>query len=183
GLGLAIIFGIVKQHHGFIRVVTAEGKGSTFSIWLPEYGQSDLSNSVGVFTESKCEESGNETILIGEDNEDVRPMIVELLQDFGYQVLEACDGTEVVMLMENFGDTVDLLLLDVIMPRMNGYEALSAVRELYPSVPCVFLSGYSDEILQKKAKIPGQFEYLSKPILPEKLLTAVRKALDYRRDM
>lgn len=183
GLGLSIIFGIVQQHNGFIRVVTAEGKGSTFSIWLPEYSQPDLNNSAGVFTKSKHEVPGNETILIGEDNEDVRPMIVELLQDFGYQVLEACDGNEVVMLMENFGDTVDLLLLDVIMPRMNGYEALSAVRELYPFVPCVFLSGYSDEILQKKAKIPGQFEYLSKPILPEKLLTAVRKALDYRRDM
>ena len=126
------------------------------------------------------EELGCETILVGEDNEDVRPMIVELLQDIGYRVLEARDGTEVVSLMEDFGDTVDLLLLDVIMPRMNGYEALSVVRQRYPELPCLFLSGYSDDVLKQKAKISGTFEYLSKPVMPDRLIAALRAALDGR---
>lgn len=138
-------------------------------------------NSEGVLTVTRCGEQSSETILVAEDNEDVRPMIVELLQDIGYQVLEAHDGTDVVALMENYGDTVDLLLLDVIMPRMNGYEALSAVRVRHPDLPCVFLSGYSDETLKQKAKITGDFNYLSKPIMPDKLIEAVRVALSGRK--
>jgi CheY-like chemotaxis protein len=107
-------------------------------------------------------------------------MIVELLQDAGYHVLEARDGTEVVSLMENFGDTVDLLLLDVVMPRMNGYQALTTVRERFPDLPCLFLSGYSDDILKLKAKISGEFQFLSKPVTPDTLKAAVRSALDNR---
>lgn len=118
------------------------------------------------------------TILVGEDNEHVRQMIVELLQDIGYQVREAGDGSEVVAQMEQHGDTVGLLLLDVIMPRMNGYEALSTVRKRYPAVPCVFLSGYSDDILKQKANISGTFDYLSKPIMPKALIAAVQSALN-----
>ncbi|MDD2856794.1 MAG: response regulator, partial [Desulfuromonadaceae bacterium] len=125
--------------------------------------------------------SGFETILVGEDNEDVRPMIVELLQDLGYRVLEARDGSEAVSLMEDFGDTVDMLLLDVIMPRMNGYDALAAIRQRYPEIPCLFLSGYSDDVLKQKANLSGDFEYLSKPILPDHLMSAVRSLLDGRR--
>ncbi len=179
GLGLSMVFGIVQQHGGYIKVITAPGKGSTFSVWLPEYIPQSASSSL---TDSAGTQNANQpaqTILIGEDNEDVRPMIAELLQDFGYQVVEANDGLEVVEFMDSYGDTVDLLLLDVIMPRMNGYEALSAVRERYPDIPCVFLSGYSDEILQQKAKIPGAFEYLSKPILPDRLIATVRAALEF----
>lgn len=181
GLGLSMVFGIVQQHKGFIKVTSSAGQGTTFSIWFPECDQVGQSHSADEFSESKPEEFCIETILVGEDNEDVRPMIVELLQDLGYQVLEACDGTEVVSLMEDFGDTVDLMLLDVIMPRMNGYEALSNVRRNYPDVPCLFLSGYSDDILKQKAKFPGDFDFLSKPIMPDKLIRAVRTALDGKR--
>jgi CheY-like chemotaxis protein len=75
---------------------------------------------------------------------------------------------------------VSLLLLDVIMPRLNGYEALSLVRESYPELPCLFLSGYSDDQLRQKAKISGTFEYLSKPIMPDVLIAAVQGALSSR---
>lgn len=177
GLGLSMVFGIVQQHEGFIKVTSTPGDGTAFSIWFPEYDISTHCNSVSATAGAKPEERGSETILVGEDNEDVRPMIVELLQDIGYQVLEARDGCEVVALMEEFGDTIDLMLLDVIMPQMNGYEALSAVRIRYPAVPCLFLSGYSDDILQQKTKINGECEYLEKPILPESLITAVKTAL------
>lgn len=178
GLGLSMVFGIVQQHEGFIKVTSTPGHGSAFSMYFPEYALQSTRNSAKSPSVLKYEDRGFETILVGEDNEDVRPMIVELLQDIGYQVLEACDGTEVVTLMESYGDTVDLLLLDVIMPRMNGYEALSAVRVSYPQLPCVFLSGYSDDMLKQKAKITGEFHYLSKPIMPDKLIEAVQAALN-----
>lgn len=181
GLGLSMVFGIVQQHEGYIKVASVPGEGSTLSIWFPEYDAGERCHPGGLFPVVKGAERGSETVLVGEDNEDVRPMIVELLQDIGYRVLEARDGTEVVALMENFGDTVDLLLLDVIMPRMNGYEALAAVRERYPALPCLFLSGYSTDTLKQKAKTSGEFEYLSKPIMPDKLITAVRATLDGRR--
>lgn len=180
GLGLSMLFGIVQQHGGFIKVISRPGVGTLFSIWFPEYAVSLRSCAEVVSPVAEQEEPGCETILVGEDNEDVRPMIVELLQDIGYRVLEARDGTEVVSIMEDFGDTVDLLLLDVIMPRMNGYEALAVVRERYPEIPCLFLSGYSDDVLKQKAKISGTFEYLSKPVMPDRLLAALRAALDGR---
>ena len=121
------------------------------------------------------------TILIGEDNDDVRPMIVELLQGIGYHVLEACDGEEVVAVMENLGETVDLLLLDVIMPRMNGQEALKAVRKFYPEIPCIFLSGYSDDILHQKGTLTDDCECLAKPIMPDRLIKSVRETLGERK--
>ncbi len=177
GLGLSMVFGIVQQHKGFIKVTSTPEEGTLFSIYFPEYTQTAVLNSGDVAT-LKCEVRSCATILVGEDNEDVRPMIVELLQDIGYRVLEASNGDEVVELMASHGDTVDLLLLDMIMPRMNGYEALSAVRVQYPDLPCVFLSGYSDDMLTQKAKITGEFNYLSKPIMPDRLIHVVRTALD-----
>jgi PAS domain S-box-containing protein len=177
GLGLSMVFGIVRQHGGYLKVSSEVGKGTTMSVWFPELLAEVRSVSENGEPGSAVVTKSSATILVGEDNEDVRPMIVELLQDVGYQVLEGCDGAEVVRLMEDFGETVDLLLMDVIMPRMNGYEALTLVRQRYPEVPCVFLSGYSDDILKQKAKITGEFEYLCKPIMPDKLLAAVRTAL------
>jgi CheY-like chemotaxis protein len=182
GLGLSMVFGIVQQHEGFITVASTPGHGATFSILFPECGA-----GTSIACPAPClprdEERGHGTILVGEDNEDVRPMIVELLHDVGYRVLEARDGAEVVARMEQSGETVDLLLLDVIMPRMNGYEALSIVRERYPELPCLFLSGYSDDILKRKAKNSGEFACLSKPIMPDKLIAAVKAALAARRTM
>lgn len=181
GLGLSVVLGIVQQHNGFIKVSSVEGHGAAFTVWLPESDSEEQPGSGVVSSELSPGERRSETVLVGEDSEDVRPMIVELLQDVGYKVLEAGDGAEVLEVMERCGDSVDLLLLDVIMPRMNGYQALSVVRENYPDVPCVFLSGYSGDILVRKANISDDFEYLSKPIMPDKLIAAVRSALDCRQ--
>jgi signal transduction histidine kinase/CheY-like chemotaxis protein len=181
GLGLSMVFGIVQQHEGFIKVTSTPGEGTSFSIYFPELTHVSVRYSGNVSVAQNHVERIYETIIVGEDNEDVRPMIVELLQDVGFKVLEARDGAEVVTFMENCGDTVDLLLLDVIMPRMNGYEALSYVRLRYPDLPCLFLSGYSDDIIKQKAKISGEFNYLSKPIMPNMLIEAVQAALDGRK--
>ena len=177
GLGLSMVFGIMQQHKGFIKVTSTPEQGTLFSIYFPEFTQTPVLNSEDV-APLKSEVRSCATILVGEDNEDVRPMIVELLQDIGYRVLEASNGDEVVERMASHGDSVDLLLLDLIMPRMNGYEALLTVRERYPDIPCIFLSGYSDDMLTQKAKITGEFNYLSKPIMPDRLINVVRAALD-----
>jgi signal transduction histidine kinase/CheY-like chemotaxis protein len=177
GLGLSMVLGIVQQHEGFIKVSSVPGQVTTFSIWFPEFAAEDNSEGGRESIPPRDMEHCIETVLVGEDDEDVRLMIIELLQDMGYQVLDACDGAEVIDIMEDFGDTVDLLLLDVIMPRMNGFEALSFVRERYPDLPCLFLSGYSDGMLRQKANISGEFEYLSKPVQPDKLIASVRSAL------
>lgn len=181
GLGLSMVFGIVQQHNGHIKVTSRPGQGTTFSIWFPEITviRSETVEEQTINTSCQIQDSG--TILIGEDNDDVRPMIVELLQGIGYHVLEACDGEEVVAVMENLGDTVDLLLLDVIMPRMNGQEALKAVRKFYPQIPCIFLSGYSDDILHQKGTLTDDCECLAKPIMPDRLIKSVRETLGERK--
>lgn len=177
GLGLSMVFGIVQQHEGFIGVSSTPGEGTAVSIYFPGHFHAAAFGPADSASQDQ-EARNSATILVGEDNEDVRPMIVELLQDVGYQVLVARDGVEVVECMESHGDTVDLLLLDVIMPRMNGYQALLAVRVRHPDIPCVFLSGYSKDILSQKGEFSGEFYFLSKPIMPNKLIEAVRAALD-----
>lgn len=180
GLGLSMVFGIVQQHNGHIKVTSRPGQGSVFSFWFPEtvIEQSVIDNKPSLGT--GCRSIGGETILIGEDNDDVRPMIVDLLQSIGYQVIAACDGQEVVEIMESIGHSVDLLLLDVIMPRINGQVALAKVRERYPEIPCIFLSGYSDDILQQKGSLSEDCGFLAKPILPGKLLEMVHTVLGNR---
>lgn len=177
GLGLSMVFGIVQQHHGHIKVSSNPGQGTTFSIWFPEIVGNRSNTSPGQKSGTISRNQGSKTILVGEDNEDVRPMIVDLLQSIGYKVIEACDGMEVVSVMENMGDRVDLLLLDVIMPGMNGHEALDHVRTSYPDIPCIFLSGYSDDMLQQKGQLSYEGEFLAKPIMPDSLIAAVQQAL------
>jgi len=179
GLGLSIVFGIVQQHKGHIRVTSRPGEGTVFSIWFPKVESSRVNNA----EQAACpwrQSCGNETILVGEDNDDVRDMIVELLRDVGYNVIEARDGEEAVSNVEKTGGAIDLLLLDVIMPRMNGLEALSAVHKTYPRIPCIFLSGYSDDILQQKGTLPDKIIRLAKPIMADRLIAAVRSALGGR---
>ncbi|MFH1028291.1 MAG: ATP-binding protein [Pseudomonadota bacterium] len=179
GLGLSIVFGIVQQHNGHVKVTSRPGEGTAFSIWFPK-----VNSSRGKAAEPAIcpwrQNRGSETILVGEDNDDVREMIVELLRDVGYHIFDARDGDEAVTIVKQSGGMIDLLLLDVIMPRMNGQEALAAIHQIYPQIPCIFLSGYSDDLLQQKGKLPGEFVQLSKPILPEMLVAAVRSALNGR---
>lgn len=175
GLGLAIVYGIIKQHEGDVNVYSELGKGTTFKIYLPL-----ISSRI---EEKKQEEQpppkgGTETVLVAEDSAEVRDLIKAVLEKAGYRVLEASDGEEAVHeFMEN-RDTVQLLLFDVTMPRKDGKEAYKEIKETSPFIRAVLMSGYTVESIDKKGLIEMGVDFVPKPVRPAELLRKIREVLD-----
>ncbi len=175
GLGLAMVYGIIKQHDGYINVYSEVGKGTTFKIYLPT-----------VKVEMKKEENvavasitgGTETILLAEDEKDVRDLIKQVLEEFGYEVIEAKDGEEAVKKFMEYKNRIQLLLLDVIMPKMNGREVYERMKKIKPDVKTLFASGYPDDFIHRKEILEQKLNFISKPASPSALLKKVREILD-----
>jgi PAS domain S-box-containing protein len=176
GLGLSIVFGIVKQHHGYVEVTSRPGKGTKFSIYLPLLPASEVVES-GERSDERPR-GGTETILVAEDNEEVRTMLVKVLRGAGYGVIEAADGEEAVARFRDEGKDVRLLLCDVIMPNLNGKEAFEIIRDGRRDVRVVFISGYTADILGKNGISEQEFDFLQKPVKSPVLLAKVREVLD-----
>ncbi len=172
GLGLAIIYGIIKQHGGNINVYSETGKGTTFKIYLPM--KTPVSQEINTETLSAIK-GGTETILLAEDDIAVRNAVREILERGGYNILEAKDGEEAVRIFSEHMGRIQLVMLDVIMPKKNGKEACNEIRDLSPHVKTVFISGYADN---RKGMLGEGFEYIQKPFIPEVLLKRVREILD-----
>ncbi len=174
GIGLATVYGIVKQHDGMINTYSEPGKGSLFKIYLPV---SDLA----VEEERVCRDGpaygGSETILIAEDDEMVRSLAKEMLENAGYKVLIARDGNEAVSVFRA-ADAVDMLLLDVIMPGLGGHEAMAEIRKLNPDVPVLFSSGYSENAIHTNFVLNDGLMLIQKPYSSNQLLKAVRRVLN-----
>ncbi|MFA6053961.1 MAG: response regulator [Thermodesulfovibrionales bacterium] len=174
GLGLSMVYGIIKQHEGFINVYSEPGMGTTFRIYLP-------------LIEAKVEqikpeaiqpiETGTETVLLAEDEETIREFIKKLLEEYGYKVITAVDGQTAINEFKAHQDKIQLMLLDVIMPNRNGKEAYDEIKKIRPDIKVLFMSGYPADIIHKQDIIEKGFAYVEKPASPTKLLRKIREVL------
>ncbi|HPP06195.1 MAG TPA: PAS domain S-box protein [Syntrophorhabdaceae bacterium] len=178
GLGLSIVYGIVKQHSGYITVETAPGKGSTFTVFIPVANKEKEEEKVY----DKFEfERGSETILICEDDDGVRSFMEEILKGAGYNVLTARDGVESIEMFNRYANIIDLIILDIIMPKKNGIEVYEEIKTIRPDIEALFISGYPRDSLEKRGKTFGGMEIIAKPITPQKLLKSIRARIDNKK--
>lgn len=175
GLGLSMVYGIVRQSKGWIRVYSEPGQGTTFEISLP---RTDASPPTQPAVPPPCVElHGSETILVVEDQVEVRRFACNVLRTFGYRVLDAADGAEAIRVVQTVGEPIHLLLSDVVMPGMGGRELAVQFRALNPKLRVLFMSGYADDGMRRGVLEPG-IAYVSKPFLPNDLAAKVRQVLD-----
>jgi DNA-binding NtrC family response regulator len=171
------VYGIVTQHQGYIDVYSEVNMGTAFKVYLPLASAGAVSPSVA---ESAPELThGSETILLVEDEDDVRRLLREALRKQGYSVIEARNGREALLFSDRFSSAIDLLLSDVVMPEMNGVELATAIRRRRPETRVLFMSGYSERAVADHTVIEGT-ELLQKPFSPVVALAAIRRLLDER---
>jgi PAS domain S-box-containing protein len=179
GLGLSIVYGIVRQSGGFISMSSAEDKGTTVSIFLPRI---ELSRDVTESWESNPDEvRGNETVLLVEDQEQVRELSAVILKQFGYEVLKAANGDEALRLNERHPGPIHILLTDVLMPGMTGCALADRLVPLRPEMCIVYMSGYADGKIVNEAMQREGAVFLQKPFTPANLGTTLREALQNPR--
>jgi two-component system, cell cycle sensor histidine kinase and response regulator CckA len=177
GLGLSTVYGIVKQHNGYITVYSEPNIGTTFHVYFPvanEISEEDEDIQLPV-------KGGDETILIAEDSEGVRLLISRVLTENGYTTIEAVDGADAVEKFKN-ARSVDLLIFDSVMPKKNGRETYDEIEKINPGMKVIFTSGYTKDVFLDKGIQDEKFNFLQKPISPDALLRKVREVLDDRGD-
>jgi PAS domain S-box-containing protein len=180
GLGLATVYGIVKQSGGHISLDSGVGIGTTFKVYFPGGGAAEVPTPPQREINSL---EGQETILLVEDDATLRPLIGDALRAYGYTVLEASNGAEALQLAELQRDSIDLLLTDVVMPGLNGRELAEQLLAVDPTLKVLFTSGYPADAVVRRGIAEARVRYVQKPYLPDELVRMVRELLDFdRRD-
>jgi PAS domain S-box-containing protein len=175
GLGLAISYEIIKQHNGYIKVYSEPGNGTAFKIYLPLSAEAALDKKAADAAPVK---GGDETVLVAEDDAALRKLSRVVLESFGYTVITAENGEDALAKFMENRESIDLVLLDMIMPKKNGKEVAEAIRKVCPKIKILFASGYTMEIISTKELLADGFNFIQKPYQSKGLLMKVREVLD-----
>ncbi len=178
GLGLATAYGIIRQSGGAIRITSQLGQGTTVQIYLPPAVTKAPAPEEGVKPTGRF--TGKETILLVEDEARVRKLIVDVLTARGYNVLEATRGEEAIRLCRKHSRAIDLAVVDVVMPEINGPALVRQMTPLQPKMLVLYISGYTDEAIVHHGIPESGIAFLQKPFLPDALARKVREVLDGR---
>jgi two-component system cell cycle sensor histidine kinase/response regulator CckA len=178
GLGLATVFGIVKQNNGFIQVNTKKGQGSTFIIYLPVFE----GKTSGPRKDDRPEKAagGGETVLLVEDEEAILGLAHTILRKLGYRVVTAATPGEAIRRAADCRHPIELLITDIVMPEMNGKDLADQIRKIMPGLKCLFMSGYSAELIGPKGELGGGVHFIQKPFTIQQLALKVQETLGRR---
>jgi two-component system NtrC family sensor kinase len=177
GLGLSLVYGIVKQHNGYIDVYSEPGRGSSFKIYLPLIDDREATEALQPVA-AASPSGGTETILLAEDDAALRKLGRIVLEAAGYTLISADNGEEAVQNFIEHKDEVRLVILDMIMPGKNGREAYEEIRKIRPDIKAIFVSGYTADKVHREGMLEAGLELLLKPVSTRDLLKKVREVLD-----
>jgi CheY-like chemotaxis protein len=175
GLGLSTVYGIVKQHHGHIFVYSELGRGTTFKIYFPEIKKSAQEEVPQVFPAMK---GGMETILVADDEPSIRKLIHDTLTPLGYKIIEASNGVEALELFRQSESEIDMLLTDVVMPKMTGKKLAEKLLAEKPGFKILYMSGYTDNVIVHQGVLDEDIEFINKPLVPSLLTKRIREVLE-----
>ncbi|HVO40301.1 MAG TPA: ATP-binding protein, partial [Spirochaetia bacterium] len=179
GLGLATVYGVVKQNSGFINVYSEPGMGTTFRIYLPiADGKALGKQAEGASVQTH---GGNETILLVEDEEAILNLSRQLLQDLGYSVLASRTPDEAIRLARSNPSSVDLLITDVVMPQMNGRQLAASISTIAPRAKCLYMSGYTADVIAHQGLLDKGVNFIAKPFSMTDLASKIRAVLDEKQ--
>jgi CheY-like chemotaxis protein len=176
GLGLSVVYGIIKQHNGYIDVLSDPGKETRFTIYLPEVKLEESADTESL--SAPFYSSGTETILIAEDDSKVRELVTSVLEKAGYKIIEAIDGSDAIEKFRIHQDKIRFLLLDVMLPKKKGIEVYDEIIKINSDIKALFISGYSRDVLQKMGIYENKHNFIPKPFSQSQLLKKIRDSLD-----